>query len=353
MEKNSYPIYIDKDLLGSVGEILKRQSLSAKAKVVMIGDYNACQLYGNLLMESLKNAQLDAVMLSVPPGERSKSLKWASKLYDQLLENRIDRSSTVIALGGGVVGDLAGFVAATFMRGLPLIQIPTTLLAQVDSSVGGKTAVNHLRVKNLIGFFYQPKLVLIDISTLKTLPKRELKAGLAEVVKYGVINDEEFFQYLEENVDKILQFDLQKLEQMVIRSCKIKVMIVEQDEKEANIRAFLNYGHTIGHAVESLTSYRHGEAIAIGMTCEAKIAVDMELLAEESFVRQTQLLKKIGLPVRFPDISPEEILNLLYADKKVRYGKLRFVLPKKIGEVVISNEVSDEQVLKAIEACKE
>ena len=348
--KASYPIYIDNGSLSQLGDTLKRHLPLPKVALVTNSIING--LYGDIVRDGLKSAEIDVVTVEVPDGEESKSLKWAGKLFDAFVEARMTRHSGVIALGGGVVGDLAGFVAATFMRGIPFVQIPTSLIAQVDSSVGGKTAVNHPRGKNLIGAFHQPKLVFIDVEVLKTLPEREFKSGLAEVIKHGLIMDSELFEYIENNQSRILDLDMAIIEQIVSRSCKDKATIVEQDEKELNVRALLNYGHTVGHSIEAVTDYKtfqHGEAIAIGMAVEAKIAVNMDMLDEESAERQNQLLADCGLPIVFPDLDVEAVVETTHLDKKVKgSGESRFVLLGSIGKATVVENVTDEQVRQAI-----
>jgi 3-dehydroquinate synthase len=288
----------------------------------------------------------------VPDGEEYKTLQSAAAIYDQMVDAGMERGSALVALGGGVVGDLAGFVAATYMRGVPLIQVPTTLLAQVDSSVGGKVAVNHSRGKNLIGCFYQPKLVFADLQVLKTLPEREIRAGMAEVIKYGAIWDSTFFTFLERQLDRILSLEPAPLMETVKRSCAIKAEIVSGDEREEGRRAILNFGHTIGHALESLTDYRvyrHGEAIAAGMAAAARLAVNRGLQDQADRERLVALLERTGLPVTFP-YPARDLLELLSHDKKVLEGRPRFVLPVKIGQAEICSDLGDEEILAALSA---
>ena len=252
----------------------------------------------------------------------------------------MDRDSPLIALGGGVIGDITGFVAATYMRGIPYVQVPTTLLAQVDSSVGGKTAVNHPKGKNMIGAFYQPLFVFIDVKTLDTLETREIRAGLAEVVKYGIIRSEELFSYLENNIDKILSLDESAIRHIIKISCEIKASVVAADEREAGLRAILNFGHTFGHAVEALThykQYRHGEAVAIGMLFATKLSHKMGLSSDDMVERLSSLLKNIGLPLGDKAYPAAEYIKSMMLDKKVVAGKLRFVLPEGMGRVTIEN----------------
>lgn len=348
--KNSYPIYIESGILSRVGDILKRHLPLPKVALVTNSAIN--NLYGDTVRESLQSVGIKVKTAEIPDGEQAKSLEWLGKLFDAFIEFRMTRHSGVIALGGGVAGDLAGFAAATFMRGISLIQIPTSLIAQVDSSVGGKTAINHPSGKNLIGAFHQPKLVLIDIDVLKTLPERELKSGLAEVIKHGFIMDRGLFDYMENDAGKILGLDIQSLQQLVSRSCKDKATIVQQDEKERNLRAILNYGHTVGHSIEAVAGYnvfRHGEAISMGMAVAGRIAVNMGVLDEECSLRQDALLAQYGLPTKFPDVDIDRVIDTVYLDKKIKGGgKPRFVLLKDIGKAIIMENIEDNQIRKAI-----
>ena len=299
--------------------------------------------------------------LEVRRGESCKSLKEAARLFDELVRFGAHRDSLIIALGGGVLGDLAGFVAATYMRGINYIQVPTTLLAQVDAAIGGKTAVNHPKCKNLIGCFYQPKLVFIDVKALTSLPARELRTGLAEVVKYGVIEDAEFFKFLEANAHHLntkafetedtLRAALQLWQTIVAESVKIKARVVEKDERESNVRMILNYGHTVGHALESMTRYRaynHGEAVSIGMVAAAKIAEITGLLEKPAVTRIKDLLDRIGLPIEIEKLSADKIVKALSIDKKVRGGRIQFVLPDKLGHVQIKDDVPEEIVSQVL-----
>lgn len=352
--KNSYPIYIAQGNLRDLGDILVEVGLPEK--VAVITHPSIAHLYGEMVRGSLSSAGFDAEMIdNVPEGEESKSFQWAYRLYEPLIAHQMDRNSAIIALGGGVIGDLTGFVAATYMRGVPFVQVPTTLLAQVDSSIGGKTAVNHPQGKNLIGAFHQPKAVLIDVATLNTLPEREFLAGLVEVIKHGVIMDKPLFEMIEENIEDIINLDFDLLVEVIASSCRDKASVVEEDERERGLRAILNYGHTFAHAIETLTdynTYRHGEAVAIGMVCASQLAVDKGLMAQEHRSRQVDLFKESGLPTRFPAIDPETALQAMYRDKKVKGGKIRYILPREIGKVIITDEVEDDEALKAIEKCK-
>jgi 3-dehydroquinate synthase len=268
------------------------------------------------------------------------------------VEYRLERESIIVGLGGGVIGDLAGYVAATFMRGLPIVQVPTTFLAQVDSSVGGKVAVNLPEGKNLVGSFYQPFLVYIDLAVLKTLPVEEMEAGMAEVIKYGIILDKNFFEYLEENIGKLRELDLEVLERVVARCCKFKAGVVEKDEREKGLRSILNFGHTLGHALEALTDYKkykHGEAVAIGMVGACRIAQEMGMFKKEERDRIENLIEKAGLPGRIGvKLSVDDIIQILSLDKKVRAGKVRFVLPERMGKVVVRNDVPEDIVRSVV-----
>jgi 3-dehydroquinate synthase len=299
--------------------------------------------------EALDSGDIRCQVAVVPAGESSKSLEQASALYDTLVENKADRHFLIVAFGGGVVGDLAGFVAATFARGLPLLMVPTTLLAQVDSSVGGKVAVNHPRAKNIIGAFHQPIGVWVDSSTLRTLPARELRCGLAEVVKYGVILDGKFFDWLEERVEEILALDPDAIRRVVARSCQLKAVVVSQDEREeTGLRAVLNLGHTIGHAVEAVSGYGgrylHGEAVAVGMVAECRLAERLGWITRGSTERVASLLGRFGLPTEAPGLDADALIEAMTRDKKNRGGKVRFVLPRGIGKVELTDAPSDEDV---------
>ncbi len=345
---NSYNIHIGPGLLMQTGA--KLEEIGFSDKVVIITDPTVKSLYGNTLKQNLTSSGFKVLILEVPEGEEQKSLETAGKLYHELTDFYTERTTPILALGGGVIGDLAGFVAATYMRGVPLVQIPTTLLAQGDSSIGGKVAVNHGLLKNKIGAFYQPRLTISDISTLKTLSPRELSDGLAEIIKHGAILDGEFFSYLEENLDQIKSLDDQVLETIVFRSAKIKAEVVEKDELDLGLRNILNYGHTVGHAIESVSELKvwHGEAVAIGMIVEARISNKLGILGKNEVIRLKDLIARAGLPTEIPSLQLEGLIQAMKHDKKILQGKLRFVLPKSIGEVFITDEVSPsliEQVL--------
>jgi 3-dehydroquinate synthase len=352
LKERSYPIEIGNSILIDLGARLKELNLSKKASIIT--NPTVSSLCGQAVEEGLRRSGFEPSTTSIPDGEEYKTLLWVSHLYDELLTYRLERRSPVIALGGGVIGDMAGFVASTYMRGIPYIQVPTTLLAQVDSSVGGKTGVNHILGKNMIGAFYQPSLVWIDIKTLETLPDRELRAGIAEVIKYGIIRDPEFFSYLEKNIEKVLSLDEAVLTHIIKRSCEIKADVVMKDEKEEGLRAILNFGHTIGHAIETLTNYttyKHGEAVAIGMFYEAKIAHKMGICNKDIIERLRNLIMRAGLPTKMPEIASDRILETMQIDKKVKDGGIRMVLPEEVGKVSL-REI-DVSIIKAVLKDKE
>jgi 3-dehydroquinate synthase len=352
LPQDSYQIDFAADNLSCLG--MQMQRLNVGNKVLIVSNPEIFEFYGDICLSSLKASGFETNIHLIPAGESQKNLNSIEKLYDTALQNHLERSSTLVALGGGVIGDMTGFAAATWLRGINFVQVPTSLLAMVDASVGGKTGVNHPQGKNLIGAFYQPKLVLIDPNVLKTLPVREFRAGMAEVIKYGIIWDEDLFTKLElaDNIDNFESIDPDLLNTILIRSCQAKADVVSQDEKEASLRAILNYGHTIGHAVESLTNYArfvHGEAVAIGMVAAGKIALEMGLWKQEEADRQDNLIAKAGLPTKIPaELKIENILECLQSDKKVKSGKVRFILPTKIGEVIISDKVTPEIITRSI-----
>lgn len=347
--ERSYKILIDSGNLKDIGKVLKDYDLGEKATIItnpLVGE-----LYQDVVKDSLKKEGFEVAIARVPDGEEYKSLEWAAKLYNELLEHKRDRYSFILALGGGVIGDLAGFIASTYMRGIPFIQVPTSLLAQVDASIGGKVAVNHPSGKNLIGSFYQPRLVYTDLAVLETLAHRELIAALAEVIKYGIIKDKEFFNYLETNIDKIKVLDLNALKKIVATCVRIKAELVALDEREEKgIRSMINYGHTIGHALEVLTKYRvyrHGEAVSIGMVAAAKIAHRMGILDEKGERRQIELLERAGLPTKVKEVDVSDIVKALASDKKVKEGKIRFILSTEIGKVETRDDVP-EKIIKEV-----
>ena len=345
---NSYEVCVGSGLLAQAGHRLTENGFSGK--LVIITDPTVNRLYGDALNQSLAKEDFNVTTLLVPEGEEQKSLETAGRLYNELTNCYAERTTPILALGGGVIGDLAGFVAATYLRGVPLVQIPTTLLAQVDSSIGGKVAVDHGQLKNEIGAFYQPGLVIADIDTLKTLPTEELANGLAEVIKSAAIQNNKFFAFLEENLGRIKSLDTGALEEIVFQSVKIKAEIVEKDERDLGLRSLLNYGHTIGHAIESVSDFKveHGRAIAIGMLAAARISNQMGILDENGLVRLKSVIEKAGLPTEMPNLKVEEIIQVMKHDKKVLKDRVRFVLLKSIGDAFITDEVSPrlvEQVL--------
>lgn len=339
LPQQSYDISIAPGGLGYLGDWM--QPLKLGERVLLVSNPMIFRRYGEQAIASLSAAGFQVAHCLLPAGERYKTLASLQKIYDAALSHRLERSSTIVALGGGVVGDMAGFAAATWLRGIAVVQVPTSLLAMVDASIGGKTGVNHPQGKNLIGAFHQPRLVLIDPQVLSTLPPREFRAGLAEVIKYGVIADAELFNQLEatKRLDQLRYIPDTLQQEILTRSCQAKAQVVSEDERESGRRAILNYGHTIGHAVESLTGYRlvnHGEAVAIGMVAAGQIAVELGLWDQTCAKRQQVLIEKAGLPTQLPKISIDDILAALLTDKKVISGKVRFVLPTKIGHVDIT-----------------
>lgn len=355
LDERSYPIHIGCGLLGNAE--LWRPHLNPKMGAVVITNTTVAPLYLDKVMATLASLGCPAFSVILPDGEEYKSWETLNTVFDALLENRCERGTTLIALGGGVIGDLVGFAAACYQRGAPFIQVPTTLLSQVDSSVGGKTAINHPLGKNMIGAFYQPKLVLADLDTLDTLPSREMAAGLSEVIKYGLIRDEAFFQWLEQNAEGLMQRDKTLLAQAVHHSCAHKAEVVARDEREAGERALLNLGHTFGHAVETGMGYGcwlHGEAVAAGTVMAALLSKQLGWLDDAAIERIKLLFQRVGLPVAGPWLasSPEasagRYLELMRHDKKVSAGVMRLVLLKAIGLAVVSAEADDAAILGAI-----
>ncbi|HEY50648.1 MAG TPA: 3-dehydroquinate synthase [Dehalococcoidia bacterium] len=336
----SYAVYIGAGLLAQAGRYLKEKGFAGR--LVVITDSTVNRLCGSALRQALEADGFGVSTIEVPPGEAQKSLERAGQLYQELTAGRAERTTPILALGGGVIGDLAGFVAATYQRGVPLVQLPTTLLAQVDSSVGGKVAVDHGQLKNMIGAFYQPEMVIADISALKFLPTDELANGLAEVIKSAAIRDGQFFSFLEENMERIKSLDEGLLEEIVYQSVRIKAAVVAEDELDMGLRNILNYGHTIGHAVESASDFKikHGSAVAIGMVAAARVSLHLGLLDEGELKRLQELIIRAGLPVGMPDFRVEEIMLAMQHDKKVREGKTRFVLLKSLGNAEVIDDVA-------------
>lgn len=345
----SYDVTIGSELTREIKNFLSGKNYSRN--ILIVSDTNVFPLYGEKVENIFKEAGFEAAVYVANAGETAKSLGEAQKIYTKAIEEHIDRKSLIVALGGGVVGDLAGFIAATYLRGVPLMQIPTTLLAAVDSCVGGKVAVNHELGKNLIGAFYQPDAVFIDTDFLKGLPIREIRAGYGEIVKYGIIRDESFIRLLEENIDKTLNAEDEIFSKIIAKSVEIKADVVTKDEHEGGLRRILNFGHTVGHAIEKETKfkiYNHGEAVAIGMVAAMKIAENLNLIESKDLKRVETLLNKLQLPTRSENVNLENITESMQHDKKVINGKINFVLPIKIGDVVVKNDVPKNVVEEAV-----
>jgi 3-dehydroquinate synthase len=347
----SYTIRIGSALLAQTGRDCSRLGLAERCAV--ISDRTVAARFGKAVQASLKQAGLDPVLITVPPGETAKSLKSVQFCYDQLAAHRLERKSFIVALGGGVVGDLAGFVAATYLRGIAFVQVATTLLAQVDSSVGGKVGVNLRAGKNLVGAFHQPRLVLCDLDTLGTLPMREFRAGLAEVIKYGIIYDAALFARLERDLPKLLQREPKTLEGIVARCCEIKAEVVGYDEREGGLRAILNFGHTIGHGLEAISSYGkylHGEAISIGQVATAELSANILGLSATDAGRIRALFERAGLPthVKLTSGQREKLFAAMRLDKKVSGGEIRFVLAERIGKVRFGQRVPEAAIREVI-----
>jgi 3-dehydroquinate synthase len=357
LPQNAYSVILAAGGLQHLGTYLKNPAYMPRSlgqKILIVSNSQIWKRYGETVTASLTNAGFDVAHCILAAGERYKTLRSIERIFDHALAHRLERSSTMVALGGGVIGDMTGFAAASWLRGIAVVQIPTTLLAMVDASIGGKTGVNHPQGKNLIGAFHQPQLVLIDPNTLNTLPTREFRAGMAEVIKYGVIWDAQLFEILEATPHlhqrRLLSIEL--LSEIVHRSAQAKVDVVSQDEKEAGLRAILNYGHTIGHAIESLTHYRsfnHGEAVGLGMIAVGEIAVQIDLWSRDCCDRQNQLIHKTGLPTQLPpSFEVEAVLDILGTDKKVKAGRVQFIVPTDIGSVKITDQVPAESILTAL-----
>lgn len=351
LAERSYDIVIDAGILPSIGRRLL--ALGPATHVVVIADEHVVDPHANAAIESLRESIARVDLLTVPPGENSKSPATLARLWREMATLKADRKSIVVAIGGGVIGDLAGFVAASFNRGLRFYQVPTTLLAHVDSSVGGKVGINLPEGKNLVGAFWQPTGVLIDIETLHTLPEREYHSGLAEVVKYGVIMDAEFFQWLEQAADDLVEREPSAVRKCVAHCCRLKADVVRQDEREeTGLRAILNYGHTFAHAFETMGDYGqwlHGEAVSLGMSCAARLAAQLGRVTPDWIERQDRLLGRMRLPTRMMAVDCEAAIDVMATDKKVEHGKLRFVLPTRLGHVELVGGVDRALVRKALE----
>ncbi|WP_456387884.1 3-dehydroquinate synthase [Desulfolithobacter sp.] len=340
LDERSYPIMIGSGMLAEIGPDLRARNVAKRYGV--IADEYVARLYGDKVLESLGQASVPAELITFPRGEASKNLQIIASLASELARHGFDRADGLIALGGGVTGDITGFLASIYMRGIPFVQVPTSLLAQVDSSVGGKTGVDIPEGKNLVGTFYQPRSVYIDTDVLRSLPESELLGGLAEVIKYGVIADKEFFYYLRQHRQDIFSLQEEIISQMIARCCEIKARVVEQDEREGGLRRILNFGHTIGHAVEAASNFQiiHGLAVAIGMCAAADLAVRTGLLGEDEAWEIRDLITAYGMPTTIsPELDREEIKKFFLTDKKTVGGRVFFVLPTGIGEVVVTDQV--------------
>lgn len=346
--ERSYPIYMGEGLLAQVLDLLGHHGIGER--LVVITNRTVARLYGDGLVQTLKAAGIEAGMMVVSDGEASKSLIVAGKLYEGLVNRHAERNTPILALGGGVVGDLAGFVAATFQRGVPLVQIPTTLLAQVDSSIGGKVAVNTGKLKNMAGTFHQPRLVISDTATLKTLPVKEIRNGLAEIIKCAVIDDAELFNFLESSMPVLLNKDVGVLTYAAHRAAEVKARVVQKDERDLGIRHILNFGHTFGHAIECVSAFKisHGTSVAIGMALAAKLANRLELLDSASLERLLKLISAAGLPISIPFRHTDAIIRAMQHDKKIADGKLKFILPGGIGSVIIKNDIDPLTVAEVL-----
>lgn len=353
LKERSYPIYIGKNILTEFSGHFDRH-ISAK-QIAVVSSESIYALYGEKLKVALpKNTEI--ITLIVPDGEKSKSAKYLDQLYTQLLQNRFERNSLVIALGGGVIGDLAGYVAATFLRGIGLVQVPTTLLAQVDSSIGGKTGINHPLGKNLIGAFKQPAFVYSDIDVLKSLPPAEIRCGLGEIIKYAFIGDPELFEYLENNLERALQGEPDVLEHLVYVSAAQKAAVVSRDERESNLRMILNFGHTFGHALEAEFGYsdlKHGEAVILGMKCALHYSNAEGELPSSLFLRGMELLNRVPINIDKSRLDTDKLINRMYLDKKVSAKQIRVILLDKIGSYIIKNATDTDKIRQAFNILKE
>ncbi len=342
--KRSYPIWVDEGLQQKLPELLK--SMNTGQKWIIFTHPTIKTLFGQHIFDNLKSSGFDVHLIEIPEGENSKSLESINRIYSQLIQLGCDRTSILLALGGGVIGDITGFVASTFMRGIDYIQIPTTLLAMVDSAIGGKTGVNLKEGKNLVGAIWQPKAVVSDTSCLSSLPKREVVSGLGEIIKYGLILDETFFHEVKQNLNKFLSLDLTFLTKTIAHCSKLKADIVSQDETEGNLRRILNFGHTIGHALEKYfgnDKLRHGEAVSYGMLVVGKLSNEDGRLKIEDLNLLNEVIKMLPLP-QLPDFEPNDIIRIMQSDKKVKNGKIHFVLLDGIGKTIISDSINKESV---------
>lgn len=352
---NEYKVVVGSGILDFLCDYLKDNYKITK-HIVMITDSNIYKLYADKMINILERCGIYCRIFCFEAGEEQKNIKTLNKIYDFLIENSVERATPIIAMGGGVTGDLAGMAASTYMRGVPLIHIPTSLLAMVDSSVGGKTGINHKSGKNLIGTFYQPDAVITDVDFIDTLPDREFISSMAEIIKYGIIADKSLFEYLVENYENILKRDKKYILELVKRSVKNKVEIIEKDEKELSIRAVLNFGHTFGHALENVTNYRkylHGEAVSIGMAVAARLSLNSKLCPEEEYDNIVKLIELYKLPSKVPeDLSAERLLNAMKLDKKVKNRSICYVLTKGIGKTIIRCDLGSKEIMVAINESK-
>jgi len=353
----AYPIYIGKHGLSDIGGLLRKAEVGKK--VLIVSNATVLKHHGTSIQDSLSQAGYEHISMEIPEGETHKTLDTVSKIIDKLVGLRLERGDTLVALGGGVIGDTAGFASSIYLRGIHLVQCPTSLLAQVDAAVGGKTGVNHQQGKNLIGTFYQPEFVLIDPETLSTLPDQEMRCGLAEIVKYGVIQDKILFEYLEQKADTLSSLSYAPHQdiwlKLITQSCRNKAEVVAQDETEKGLRETLNFGHTIGHALEAATRYEgylHGEAVAIGMRAAAYLAMRLQLFSKTDYSRLQDLLHKLGFTLSIPEQIADTLFPHLFSDKKIQAGKLRFVLPTHIGNTTTRSDLSADLIREGLAELK-
>jgi 3-dehydroquinate synthase len=344
-----YNVYIGAGVLRDIAGHLSR--FGTGRRLCLVTNPNVFEMHGFKLKEALEAGGFEADVLVVPDGEEFKSLETTGRLYTELGSRFAERGTVIVALGGGVIGDLAGFVAATYMRGMPLVHVPTTLLAQVDSSIGGKTAVNHGQLKNQIGVFYQPSAVFSDISVLKTLPPGQISNGLAEAIKSAVIGDRRLFELLERRMPQILGLDEKTLETLIVHTARVKTWIVNRDERDNGLRNVLNFGHTTGHAIETVTRYRvnHGTAVALGMIAAGRISRRLGLFSQSDLARLTGVILAAGLPTSLADLNIPDVIDAIKHDKKVSAGRVKFILPTRIGKVIATDRVNLEMVAQALE----
>ncbi|HOQ17618.1 MAG: 3-dehydroquinate synthase [Epulopiscium sp.] len=345
---SAYPIYFSDNFEDIINALKK--FFPSDRKICIVTDENVNKYYGQTLLEIVSSAYKEVYKCVFPAGESNKNLNTVQEIYKFFIEKHLDRNSLILALGGGVTGDMAGFAAATYMRGIPFVQIPTTLLSQVDSSVGGKVGVDFLQHKNMIGAFYQPAFVYINLDTLKTLPKEQLSSGVAEVIKHGLILDKSYFEFLESSYDSFFKLDHEVLEKIIRRSCELKGSVVSRDEKEAGLRAILNFGHTLGHAIETLLNFKlfHGQCVSVGMVGAAYLSYINGLISKEDLKRIEKVLASYDLPVRIEELNKEVIYNQMLLDKKTKNNIIHFILLSSIGKAVRVSHVNTDQIFSAI-----